>query len=128
MIDTDRTAAGGAGQGELPIDLAEFKHAMALADLEDIIDELVATFLDDAPARMVAIEAAVESNNAEKIRSASHAYKSSAANMHAKQLAALLNQLESAGIDADSARAANLLPAVRVAHDAAVTELREHFG
>ena len=73
------------------------------------------------------IESAVQSTVAEEIRLAAHAYKSSAANLYAKHLADLLTKLESAGRESDTARAAELLPEVRVAHDAAVALLREEF-
>ena len=126
MTHTARTEASEVGRG-LPIDLAEFRRAMSLAELEDIIDELVETFLDDAPGRMGGIEAAVLSALAEETRLAAHAYKSSAANMYAKHLADLLAQLESAGMEGDTARATELLPEVQVAHDATVAQLKEQF-
>ncbi len=64
-----------------PINLAEFRSAMAELELEDILDELVETFLSDAPGRMSAIESAVKSSAADEIRTAAHAYKSATANM-----------------------------------------------
>jgi HPt (histidine-containing phosphotransfer) domain-containing protein len=121
MTDTVRTDIG-------PFEVAEFRKAMAEAELEDIIDELVEAFLEDAPARMSAIETAVAVTAAEEIRYAAHAYKSSAASMGAKQLADLLRQLELAGSEGDSARAAALLPEVLDAHESVVVQLTEHFG
>jgi HPt (histidine-containing phosphotransfer) domain-containing protein len=104
--------------------MAEFRLAMREAELEDIIEDLVEAFLQDAPGRITAIESAVQSGDAESIRLAAHAYKSSAATMYAHQLAGLLRLMELAGGEGDADRATSLLPQVKQAHDAIMDQLR----
>jgi len=128
MTNPSSTTECAAEQQCQPINLAEFRSAMADLELEDILDELVETFLSDAPERMGAIEAAVESSDAEEIRKAAHAYKSAAANMYAEQLTYLLTRLENAGAEGDCAHAVVLLPVVRAAHHAATAQFKEQFG
>lgn len=128
MTNPANTTDCTADQQNQPINLAEFRSAMADLELEDILDELVETFLDDAPGRMGAIESAVKSSAADEIRTAAHAYKSAATNMYAEQLTYLLTRLENAGAEGDCGHAAVLLPVVRSEHDAALAQLREQFG
>jgi HPt (histidine-containing phosphotransfer) domain-containing protein len=128
MSDMTRVRAGEASEIGPPIDISHFRREMAEAELEDIVDELVEAFLEDAPGRMVAIETAVGSARTDDIRFAAHAYKSGAASMYAKRLADLLCQLESAGSEGDSGRAAELLPVVRAEHDATLALLSAEFG
>jgi HPt (histidine-containing phosphotransfer) domain-containing protein len=70
-------------------------------------------FVRDAVERLAALEAAVESRNAEDIRFAAHAFKSPAAAVHAKRLAGLLADAEQAGREDDTDAATVLLPQVR---------------
>ena len=107
----------------LPINMGEFRLAMREADLEDIIDDLIEAFVQDAPGRFEAIEAAIGSGDPEQIRFAAHAYKSSAATMHAHQLAGLLRLTELAGREGDADRAVELLPQLQEAHHATLEQL-----
>jgi HPt (histidine-containing phosphotransfer) domain-containing protein len=97
---------------------------MREADLEEIIEDLIAAFVEDAPGRFAAIETAVCSGDVEAIRATAHAYKSSAATMYACQLADLLQSTELAGKRGDADKARDLLPRVRDAHEATMDQLR----
>jgi len=64
---------------------------------DDFINELIDTFLEDAPKMINEIKAAHSSNNAEVFRRAAHSMKSNAATFGATQLAALSRELEVIG-------------------------------
>ena len=124
MSDPVPATQPDATQARPQIDMGEFRRAMREAELEDIIEDLIEAFLQDAPGRITAIDSAVHSGDAEAIRFAAHAYKSSAATMYAHQLAGLLRLLELAGGEGDADRATNLFPQVKEAHDAIMEQLR----
>ena len=64
---------------------------------EDFINELIDTFLEDAPKMIAEIKSAYTSNNVESFRRAAHSMKSNAATFGASQLAALAKELEMLG-------------------------------
>jgi len=64
---------------------------------EDFINELIDTFLEDAPKMIAEIKSAYASNNVETFRRAAHSMKSNAATFGASQLAALSKELEMLG-------------------------------
>jgi len=102
------------------VDLEGLRKELAEAGAEEILWELVETFAADAPFRMEAIDSALQSGSGRQIRSAAHAYKSSAGTMKARDLAALLLDLEQAGNERDFARALALQPPIREAHERAL--------
>ena len=59
--------------------------------------KVVRAFLADAPGRMAQIKAATSMGDAERLRKAAHAMKSSSANVGAKGLAATCSELEEMG-------------------------------
>jgi HPt (histidine-containing phosphotransfer) domain-containing protein len=79
-----------------PVDLEEFRSSMRAAGIEDIVDPMLALFMQEAPKGMATLVATVGSRDLEGARRAAHALKSSAGNIRAKELADLLQQLETA--------------------------------
>jgi len=63
----------------------------------DFINELIDTFLEDAPKMLDEIKTAFASGNAEVFRRAAHSLKSNAATFGADQLAVLAKELEMIG-------------------------------
>lgn len=114
---------GDSAANETPIDMDAFRQDMREQDLEELVDELIETFVGDAPSRFEALQAAVESAEAASIRTAAHAYKSAAATMQAVRLADLLQQTETAATDGDVAKAQELLPRLRSEHEALMEQL-----
>jgi histidine phosphotransfer protein HptB len=64
---------------------------------EDFINELIDTFLEDAPQMIAEIKSSHASNNAETFRRAAHSMKSNAATFGASHLATLAKELEMLG-------------------------------
>lgn len=78
------------------IDQATFEKLKEMSGA-DFINELIDTFLDDAPKLIEEIRAALSANNADAFRRAAHSMKSNAATFGASQLAALAKELEMLG-------------------------------
>ena len=102
-----------------------FRQDMKEQDLEELTDELIEAFIGDASSRFDALQAAVESVDANSIRTAAHAYKSAAATMRAVRLADLLQQAETAAHDGDVAKAVGLLPLLKTEHEAVLAQLEQ---
>jgi HPt (histidine-containing phosphotransfer) domain-containing protein len=96
-----------------PVDLAALRVSLREGGVEDLLEPLVASFLQAAPRRVAGIEAAVRAGDAEQIRQSAHAYKSSAAQLGARALAEALQALEVAGLAGDLAAAGELVGVVR---------------
>ena len=64
---------------------------------DDFINELIDTFLEDAPKMIEEIRSALASGNVETFRRAAHSMKSNAATFGAVELSALAKELEMLG-------------------------------
>ena len=64
---------------------------------EELLIDVVRIFLDDCPVRLAAIKAAVDSRDAERIRTTAHALKGAAANLSAQGLFEAAGMLERLG-------------------------------
>ena len=64
---------------------------------EDFINELIDTFLEDAPKMIAEIKSGFATNNVDSFRRAAHSMKSNAATFGASALAALTKELEMLG-------------------------------
>jgi len=123
MSEPTQTENGGGAPEGPAIDMAAFRQDMREQDLEELVDELVEAFVGDAPARFEAVATAIQSAEADSIRTTAHAYKSAAATMRAVRLADLLRQTEAAARDGDVGRAAELLPQLQTEHEAVLAQL-----
>jgi two-component system sensor histidine kinase/response regulator len=110
-------------EDEPVVDLAGVRHAMQEAGAEDIVDDLVRTFLEDAPRRLAAVDAAVAVGDPGQVATAAHSYKSAAGAVGARRLAGVLRELEMAGMESDVAAIARLAAHVRSAHQAVMDYL-----
>ena len=78
------------------IDQAIFEELKQMSG-EDFINELIDTFLEDAPKMIAEIKSALDAKDAETFRRAAHSMKSNANTFGATQLAALAKELEMLG-------------------------------
>lgn len=78
------------------IDQATFDELKQMSGAE-FINELIDTFLDDAPKLVSQIRAALEAQDADSFRRAAHSLKSNAATFGAARLAELAKELELLG-------------------------------
>ncbi|HVO36480.1 MAG TPA: response regulator [Gemmatimonadales bacterium] len=120
-LAAEEPAAGAgppAGAGK-PFDVATLRAALRDEGIEEMLDVLVPTFLQEAPGRVAAVEDAVRSGDGERLRQAAHAYKSSARQLGAAALGDVLQALERAGKDGDLAEAGRLVGVMRREHERA---------
>jgi PAS domain S-box-containing protein len=85
----------------------------------EIVAELVAQFLEDAPPRLTALHAAIAQDDADGLRQAAHLLKGEAASLGARELAAVCGQLETLGRAGATAGAGELDIAVTIAYERA---------
>ena len=107
-----------------PVDVAAFRRTMEEAGAAEAVDGILATFVQTLPERLDALTAATGGDSAEPIQRAAHAFKSAAATIGARALAALLEQIEAAARDGDVARARDQLERVRGEAHAALEYLQ----
>ena len=106
---------------EPPIDLAVFKELQDTAGAE-FVDELVDTFLEEAPRMLDELRGAQAVRDAERYRRAAHSLKSNGLTFGALGLAAMARELELAGPDAPAGDAA--VAALAQAYARAATALK----
>ena len=105
------------------IDVTTFNELKQMSG-EDFINELIDTFLEDAPQMIAEIKAAHASSNAEVFRRAAHSMKSNAATFGASQLAALAKELEMLGKENKLSEIGDQLQALEEAYASVQSELK----
>jgi len=90
---------------------------------EDFINELIDTFLEDAPNLIEEMKSALNDNNAEIFRRAAHSMKSNAATFGATELSALAKDLEMLGKENKMQGSGDRLKSLEQAYGAARQEL-----
>lgn len=90
----------------------------------DFVDELVGTFLEEAPGLLAELRAARAVADADGFRRAAHSLKSNSQTFGATALGAAARTLELAGLAADPARDQAAIAALQVAFDAAAAALK----
>jgi two-component system sensor histidine kinase/response regulator len=81
----------------VPVDLEQFRKEMTEAGAGEAVDVIVKSFLDNAVLRIESITQAMAKGDAAEVSKLAHAFKSSAAQLRAHRLAALLAQMEQDG-------------------------------
>jgi HPt (histidine-containing phosphotransfer) domain-containing protein len=95
----------------MELDLSTFEELKQMSGA-DFIDELVDTFLEDAPRLIAEMKAALQSGDADSFRRAAHSLKSNSATFGATGLSALAKEQEMLAKEKRLDEAAGLLPRV----------------
>src|SRR5256886_1218691 len=101
-----------------------FRRTMEEAGAAEAVDGILATFVQTLPQRLDALAAATGGDTAEPIERAAHAFKSAAATIGARGLAALLDQIEAAARGGDVPGARDKLQGVRAEAQTALAYLQ----
>jgi CheY-like chemotaxis protein len=117
--------AGDAIAASAPVDLAGFREAMREAGAEDAVPGILGTFVRSAPGRFDNLRVALAGGDPAAIAQAAHAFKSAAAAIGAKELAAVLEEIEEEAKSGAVTTAQALRHAVERAHEAAIAYLAE---
>jgi two-component system sensor histidine kinase/response regulator len=88
-----------------PVDLEGFKSSMRDAGAGKAIGSILDAFLSQVPGRLATLEAAADSGNADAITRAAHVLRGAAGTIGARQLAGLLEHVETAAQDGDVGQA-----------------------
>ena len=115
--EPDAPAAGANAKGSVPAssnDSVDRSVLQSLRDLQeegepDILAELIALFLDDAPTRLRGIREAAANGDANFLERNAHTLKGSSQNMGATRMGALCAQLQEAGRTGDLSRVPELV-------------------
>ena len=113
-----------AAAAPAPVDVAGFRRTMEEAGAAEAVDGILATFVQTLPQRLDALATATGAGAAEPIQRAAHAFKSAAATIGARGLAALLDQIEGAAREGDVSRAREAMERVRREAQAALDYLQ----
>ena len=105
------------------IDRTTFEELKQMSG-DDFINELIDTFLDDAPKMIAEIKSGLATNNADIFRRAAHSMKSNAATFGASQLAALAKELEMLGKENKLSETGDRLKALEEAYESVRDELK----
>jgi len=105
------------------IDKATFDELKEMSG-EEFINELIDTFLEDAPKMIAEMKSGLDSNSVETYRRAAHSLKSNAATFGASQLAALAKELEMLGKENKLHETGDRLRALEEAYEFACSELK----
>jgi len=105
------------------IDLTTFDELKQMSG-EDFINELLDTFLDDAPKLIDQLKSALAAKDADSFRRAAHSLKSNAATFGARRLSDLAKQLEMLGKEDKLADTGDRISALEQAYQAAAIELK----
>ncbi len=93
---------------------------MRASGIEDIVIPMLTLFRQEAPKGIASLTEALQARDLDGAARAAHSLKSSAANIRAKELAHLLQQLELAAHGGDAALTESLYDRVMVAYDAVI--------
>jgi len=107
----------------IELDLATFEALKQMSGA-DFIDELVDTFLEDAPKLLGDMKSALESGDAESFRRAAHSLKSNSATFGANHLSALAKNLEMLGKENKLGEVGNQLQAAETTYQSVASELK----
>jgi PAS domain S-box-containing protein len=108
-LSSDGRPEEGKVYKEPPVDIEGFRSSMREAGVEDAVQAMIETFLQDAPRRMEELERAVAAGDADRVQKGAHPFKSAAGMIGARRLAELLKQIESMGRDKEVDRAREML-------------------
>ena len=106
------------------IDITTFDELKQMSGAE-FINELIDTFLEDAPNLIEEIKSALTTNNVDSFRRAAHSLKSNAATFGAETLASLAKDLEMLGKENKLLETGDRLRALEEAYESVRRELRE---
>src|SRR5690348_9851730 len=101
-----------------PVDLEAFRSAMRAAGIEDIVESMLELFTTEGPRGMSLIATAFAAGDLDALARAAHSLRSSAGNIRAHGLAAVLQKLENAATRGDEASAAGQVKAAETEHAA----------
>lgn len=108
-----------------PIDHAVLDaiRSLQLPDSNDLVGQIVRTYIDDSADLMQILAEAVRDSDCERVRAAAHSLKSSSGNVGAKQVVDLARRLEMVGKEDEPSAFEALFVELQIELSRAVAEL-----
>jgi len=122
------TASSNAAQAFSHVDLPRFRADLSEAGVEEMLGALLATFAEDAPIRLAALEQAARDRDSKAVERAAHAFKSGAGTIRASFLADMLAEVEAVGRSGDPEKVRDLIEPIRQEYLAVMQELAAVTG
>jgi HPt (histidine-containing phosphotransfer) domain-containing protein len=123
-----KTPSSTAAPASPHVDLPRFRADLAEAGVEEMVGALLATFAEDAPIRLAALEDAARDLNPKAVERAAHAFKSGAGTIRATLLAHMLAEIEAAGRAGQLEKLAGSIEPMRKEYLAVMLELKAAIG
>lgn len=98
-------------------------RSLQLPDSNDLVAQIVRTYIDDSADLMLGLAEAVRGSDCERVRAAAHSLKSSSGNVGARPVVDLARRLETAGREKNSAEFEPLFLELQIELSRAVAEL-----
>jgi HPt (histidine-containing phosphotransfer) domain-containing protein len=108
--------------------LRRFLADLTEAGVEEMLGALLATFAEDAPIRLAALEEAMRDLDPKAVERAAHAFKSGAGTIRATFLADMLAGIEAVGRTGQLERLGDLIEPMRKEYLAVMLELEAKLG
>jgi two-component system sensor histidine kinase/response regulator len=116
--ESKAAAAAPAPAAAPPVDLEGFRATLREAGAEQALYSIIDTFVRQAPDRLAALAGAVASGAGAEIAKAAHVYRGAAATIGARELAGLLERVETTAHAGDIAQATEAFESVSpLAHE-----------
>ena len=106
------------------VDVERFRADLREGGVEEMLEILLDTFVQDCPGRLAALEQAAREGNPKTIETAAHAFKSGAGTVRASVLADGLREVEAAGRSGNLESVPQLLEQIRAEYVAVLRELK----
>lgn len=107
--------------------ILESLEKMAGNKAKDLLHDLIMAYFDDAPSRISAITEAIAKNDPFALRQAAHALRSASANLGAKQLSVVCQELEMMGRNSQIVEANQKLSALKMEYDQVCLALQKEL-
>ncbi len=107
----------------MELDMSTFEELKQISGA-DFINELVDTYLDDAPKLIREMQSALQAGDADAFRRAAHSLKSNSATFGAMRLSAQAKELEMLAKEGKLDEAGSKLPEVQPTLDSVMAELK----
>ncbi|AFY57826.1 signal transduction histidine kinase [Rivularia sp. PCC 7116] len=131
--DSDSTAVFNREKSQLNFDsvidtqiLQELRD-MAGDDADEIVAELIDSYLEDAPPKLKEIGCSLERDDAELLRNSAHALKSLSVTIGAVLLARVCTELEAIGRSGTTSNTSNLVKQLDLEYKQVKTALKQHY-
>ncbi len=108
------------------VDLDGFRSSMRAAGIEEIVDSILSVFVEESRELFDTLEVSFASSDSDSVRRAAHTLKASSGNIQARELAKLVESIESSVATGDLEGVNALIEQARSKYSSVMGYLSEH--